>query len=353
MGILNALSVLEDDGGVGQGGFSAPELIAIARQNAQRLHRALVTLLDLSALEAGTFHARLREIDLARLVQTRLGAHRSLFKDRGLAIEVGHAHTKSAGSPLLADPQKLGRAVDLCLEILIARAEPSSAVKVRVGGTQVEIGFNLAGGVELWEAAWTQALAGFQGGVASPASAFGGVMQSEQAFLRRMEEGLGSEFLLLHEVMRLHRGKFTESHDGTAVTLKLELPELSSEDGLKAVLASRAYEVSNELGSVALALMRVPEGVRLEEFRQEVQKGLFRASDAVYPLKTRGEVALVLDDCKAEDAPRLIHRLEKATGRKIQCGVAHCPADGLDPRALFDLADQRLRDPGAPERSGG
>src|SRR4051812_17953351 len=96
-GILNALSVLEE--GAASGDFSADELVRMARHNAQRLHRTLMTLLDLAALESGTFHVRLREIDLIKLVSARLEAHQYLLRDGTLPIR----KVMSAGSPVLAD----------------------------------------------------------------------------------------------------------------------------------------------------------------------------------------------------------------------------------------------------------
>src|SRR5262249_50215299 len=152
----------------------------------------------------------------------------------------------------------------------------------------------------LWEAAWSQALAGHHGGVASPTSAFGGVLQSEQAFLTRMEEGLGSEFLLVHEIIRQHRGRFIAIREGRAVTLGLELPELSSETALQSVLSSRAYDASNELRSVTLILVGTSAGTEASHLAKLIKPCLFRASDAVYALPDLKRVALVLDDCRPE-----------------------------------------------------
>jgi hypothetical protein len=346
MGILNSLGLLEE--GAESAEFSATELVKMARQNAQRLNRTLSALLDLAALDSGTFHARLREVDLHRLVSGRIDAHRSLFRDRGLRVE--EMADASTGTGVLADPQKLGRAVDLALQALIPRAEADTLIQVRISSSSASLSCKLTAGTErLWDAAWTQALAGFEGGVASPTSAFAGVLQSEQAFLTRMEEGLGSEFLLIHEITRLHRGRFGAERRDQEVRLTIELPELSSESGLKAVLASRAYEISTELASVALVLIEIPSGAKNPEaFTAEVKKNLFRASDAVYLLRDRAQVALVLDDCKAEDAPRLMDRIGQKLAKKnldggLVFGVAQCPSDGLDPAMLFPLAESRLK----------
>ncbi len=340
MGILNALGMLDE--GLTTSELSEAELIAMARQNAQRLSHALSSLLDLASLDSGTFKARLREVDLSKLVQSRYQARRSLFRDRKL--EVKEVLEAGAGvKPVLADAQRLGRAVELCLHVVASRAEMESKVVLRLTSTSMELEFVLTSGMEgHWESAWSQALAGHQGGVASPSSAFAGVMQSEQAFLTRMEEGLGSELMLVHEIARLHLGKFESQRMDRKVSLKLSFPELDSEEALQAVLASRAYQVSTELGSVALVLIRVPETAQRAAWLTEIRRSLFRASDAVYELPKRGQIALVLDDCKPEDAPRLMERIKARLGRDVAFGAAQCPVDGLDPAMLLPLAEKRL-----------
>ena len=340
MGILNALGLLEA-GGDGGSELSASELIRMARTNAQRLQQTLGALMDLAALDTGVFHARLREVDLHRIAVGRSGAHRSLFKDRGIELD---DLTGPSEAPVLADPQKLGRALDLCFQLILPRAAHGTHVQFNLLASRLVLSFELTSGMEqLWDSAWTHSLAGYQGGVASPGSAFAGVMKSEQAFLTRMEEGLGSELLLIHEILKLHGGLFSATREGAQVKLGIELPSLSSEEGLHAVLASRAYAVSTELATVALILIEVPKGIGAEQFVSEVRKTLFRASDSVYSIPSRGQAALVLDDCKPEDAPRLMERLvARLRMGAIRFGTAQCPADGLDPGLLLPLANRRL-----------
>jgi hypothetical protein len=171
------------------------------------------------------------------------------------------------------------------------------------------------------------------------------VLQSEEAFLTRREEGLGSEFMLVHQIMKLHAGRFEMKQEGRDVTMRLKFTELSSGEGLQAVLASRAYSVSHELGSVALVLVQVASDQDPLELCRQIKLNLFRASDAVYALPERHQVALVLDDCKAEDAPKLIERVTKKLERAttLHYGIAHCPSDVLDPAQLLKVADARLR----------
>lgn len=353
-GVLNALGVLEEQQGASSdstvGALSNADLITMARQNAQRLNRALVALLDVAAIESGTFHARFREVELARLVKSRTDIYRSLMKDQGIKSQISGTIGEGI-APVLADPQKIGRAIDLCLQVLVPRTEKGSTVQIRISSaSRVEFEFTLAKGMEAqWDEAWSQAEVGYQGGVASPSSAFaasfGGVLQSEQAFLSRSEEGLGSEFPLVHEIIRIHRGKFLCERKTNGVSsfakLILELPKLASESGLRAVLESRAYEIASELRSVALVLVQVPSSVKSESLAQEIKLGLFRTSDAVYLLPERQQIALVLDDCKADDAEHLAERI-LGSKRELSFGVAHCPADGQDPGKLFEIALDRL-----------
>ncbi|MFL5815730.1 MAG: sensor histidine kinase [Bdellovibrionia bacterium] len=344
MGILNSVGLLDDElsGGEGAGsGIPPVELAKMARQNAQRLQRTLTTLLDMASIESQTFHAHLREMELQRIVRGRMELQKFAFKDHGVMVEIeGPASDDEVVA--LGDPQKFSRAVDLCLESLAFRAKKGSMIKLRISSAPapvVSFEFELEAGAEkAWEAAWMHGLVGREGGVSSPASAFAGVMQTEQAFLTRTEEGLGSEFLLIHEIMRLHRGSFEQETKGTKVLLELKLPELSSEEGLRAVLTSRAYVLSNQTSSVALVLVKVPKGWELEKFRLALKKLLYRTTDGAYGLPQRNEIAIVMDDYKRSDLPKLVSRIEGVLQIKLDYSTAHCPEDVADPSLLFEYA---------------
>jgi hypothetical protein len=348
MSIQNSLTLLEEAQSepMQESGFAPGELVTIARQNAERLQRALAALLDLAAIESGVFRLRLREVDLRRLVEGRIQAHRAALRDQGLQISLqtteGLGEGNQPRSLLLADPQKLGRAVDLILEIILARGQRGSDLAVRVGRGRVDFSFELnPGAAGKFEEAWKQSLRNFDQGIQRAGGAFAGTLGDEREFLTREEEGLGSEFLLIHEILRMHEGAF-RYQAGKPEQLRLEVPEMSSEQGLMTVLSSRAYEASHELSAVALGLMNVPHGQDAESFCAQVQRELFRASDAVYALPSRGQVAIVLDDCKPEDAPRLLGRIQERLGEPLCFGWASCPAEGIDPEHLLALAERRL-----------
>jgi hypothetical protein len=338
MGIINSLSMFNE----ADVGISQEDLLRMARNNASRLNNVLSSLLDLAAIESGTFHARLREIDFTKAIKNRVAAAHSMIRDSGVVLKWVDRPTP----PVLADAQQVGRGIDLCLQAILPRVKAKSVFEVKISPAQVEFWFYIREDVRAaWEESWGESQAGIKGGVGSPASAFAGVLQSEEAFLTREEEGLGNEFLLIHEIMRLHRGEVTDNRDKERFALILKFPEVSSEEGVRAVLTSRAYDVSTELKSVALIMIRVPKKTNASSFTTLLKSQLFRASDAVYPLPEKNLVGLVLDDCKPEDVPHLIARLKRGLNKEfpnLRLGSAHCPGDELDPSKLFDLAQQRM-----------
>ena len=339
-GVLNALAVLKD--GVNLGGLSSEDLINMAHENAERLNQALLVLLDLASLEAKSFHLRLREIDLASLVRGRLTNYQTALKTRSVTLKWSDLAPKLR-EPLLGDPQKLGRAIDLCFQVVVPRAETQTEVKVEISSYQVRFVFQLAQNMEKhWQTAWSESGIGTQVGILSPYSAFAGVLQEEQAFLSRVEEGFGSEFLLIHEVLRLHHGKFTATLLGQEVTLLIEFPKMSSEEGLKAVLSSRTSRISMELGSVALILVQIPDRTSPEDLKEKTREALYRASDSVYLLPSLNQLAVVLDDCRIEDAARIMKRVERALDQKLFYSSVQSPSDGLDALELLKLGAQRL-----------
>lgn len=343
MGVINALTLLEQK--EQSSDFSKEELIAMAQGNALRLQRSLASLLDLVAIESGTFHAKLREIDLGRLIKSRSEINEPLLKNHKIILN-GQAGI------CLADPQKLSRALDLCFQIVVSKIEKFQPLYVELKGVEIQLKFQIQKGHEsLWDEAWSKSLMGFQSGVTSPTSAFSEAVQSEKDFLTRTEEGLGSELLLIHEIMRLHQGKFESERKCDEIHLRLKIPQLSSVEILKAVLASRTEQLLPEKGSLSslsLGMIEIPKKYqpgkyRVEEFTTLIKKGLFRASDSVYALPEQERVALVLEDCKPQDTPKLLERLEKTSKIKFRFGLSSCPEDSLDPSRLIEIAEQRMK----------
>lgn len=332
MGVLNALTLLDSEDSTDS--LSRAELLSMARRNAQRLHHALSSLLDLAAIESGTFHIRIKEVSLARLVDQALVQVQSELAGEVLNLSREDVVAKDQSAPVLADPQKMTRAVELCLRIFLFKGDREESLRVRTTPQEILFSFQLqASKSEEWDDAWDQAQIAQSGALAG--SSFSGVMKEAGEFLTRSEEGLGSEMLLLHEILRLHQGQLKGTRKGLKVELRLVLPELRSREGLRAVLASRVWSSSTGLGSVAVALVEVPGKASVEAFRAQVRSYLFRTTDAVYTLPDENRIAVVMDDCKKADAPKLLSRIEKKLGTALKYQVIACPEDGLDPDILL------------------
>lgn len=337
MNILNPLQLAERDG-------ATPELLAIARANALRLKRALESLLDLASIESGVFHARLREIDLHRLLVRAVEGARTEFAELSVKVELG----SGSEATVLGDPIKLIRAFEMIGWSAVTRARAGSSLVVQ--GTPQGWTFVATldeDKIDEWNEAWSQARAGFDAGVMSPGSAFAGTLDTEQDFLTRTQEGLGSELLLAMEILRMHRGKLEASLKGATLSLSIQLPELATESGLRLALGARLSRVGTEQGSLALVLLSVPEApvgssqLGVEDFRRKLKAALFRSTDAAYVLGPT-TVALLLDDCRPEDAPKFLLRLGQSLGIRLAFGLACAPRDGFEAGRLIQFAQAAL-----------
>lgn len=344
-GVLNSLDLLDSESENDSDQFTRQELVGMARKNAQKLHHALGSLLDLAAIGSGTFKVRLREIDLLRIVSNQIRAQEGFCRQHGLNAKF-EMMNHSQMVPLLGDPQKMARAMDLFFEYLVPKADPTEPLVIRLNGGLVRFEFTLRQDFDAsqWAEHWDQAQSGFDSDQISPGSSFTGVLQSEREFLTRTEEGLGSELMLIYQIIHAHKGELRQSIQDRQVAAEFEIPELSSLESVREVILSRIYESSTVVNSVAFGLLKVPAGIKTGQFRNIVHSCLFRSSDSVYSLPEQQCLAIVLDDCKSEDAPGLIRRICKEVGQDIPFGVVSCPEEGDDPDQLIALAQKRLAD---------
>lgn len=345
-GILNSLSVLsEHDFGSTEksqdSSLPIDELFKMAYQNSKKLNSSLSQLLDLAAIESGSFCLNMREVQPKWVLEKVLESMNFLLQQRDQKLQI----ETLPGRPdqeivFLSDPQRLKRACEWVMEYLSPRAKPSSKWIATITPNAIEFSAELENddtGPELDEE-WTRAEVGFRAGVASPSSAFSGTVRSESEFLSRSREGLGSELMLTHEVMRLHGGDFQFQREGSQVRYLMSFPEISSSESLKQILSSRIYATTAGLGNVALVLVKAEPGESLDTLRSQLKKTLFRASDAVYDYDNQGVLALLMDDCSEKDLPQVIQRLESTIGRPLSQGLVLCPRDGTDAETLIRLA---------------
>jgi hypothetical protein len=342
-GVLNALTLLDEH--ESESGFSSQELISMAKRNADRLHHTLATLLDITSIESGTLAMRFREADLIRFMTRKQKTLEDAFKVNQIDFKSHYEKSNHKSSvPILLEPQKFSRILGLFSQIVLNRAEPKSTVNCFVGGSSVRFRFQLSHEAQNhWKAEWEKSARGI-GDNTAVLSLFQGALMNENEFLTRTQEGLGSELWLVHELMKRHQGKLRYEQPNTqTVELIVELPRLTSMEQLRIILLARVYDSSTDLGSVALGLIEIPKGLKGEEFRAQVRESLFRASDSVYFLEKEGRIAIFLNDCKPEDAPRLMGRIEGKLGQKLIYGTAICPEEGTDPDHLVGLAEKRLK----------
>ncbi|MBI3535932.1 MAG: hypothetical protein HY072_10665 [Deltaproteobacteria bacterium] len=341
MGVLNALTLLEEQSDE-HSEITSKELLNVARKNAIKLQHNLSSVLDLAAIESKNFHIRLREMNLSRLMEAKLKNFQPLFLEQEIKCELEKKFQAdyvikdetAEEITALADPQRLGRVLDLCFHVILSKIKQKSLLKITFTQTWIEMGFQLKEDcLTIWDEEWSKSLVAFQSGVSSPNSAFSGTIQSEQAFLTRSSEGLGAELWLIHEVLKLHSGSFLAERKNQFVKLTLLLPELNSLEGLRAALSSRLSQISPEQGgisSVVLVFVRPPKKWSMIELGMSIKKGLFRSSDSIYILNQENLIALILDDCKPEDVPKLLSRIQSQIGSDFSYSLSSCPRDGFD-----------------------
>ncbi|MBL7715818.1 MAG: HAMP domain-containing histidine kinase [Bdellovibrionales bacterium] len=316
-------------------------------RNAERLQKTVESLLDLAAIEGGFFHAQFRAVNGYRLLENRVRA----WKERFLALKLGLTLKGDQPKDVLeiVDPKRLIRALDLVFESIESVTARGTEVVCTYEPHRMEVCFRgNPDRIDSWLENIQKAKTAVAVGLASPASAFGATLQSEAAFLSRTEEGIGSEWVLLHEIARRHEAEIRADLIDVAfheVRVQIKLLKRTHEDQLLAVLRSRMapFQESNFFESaIALLVIRPVKQPYPELWVEKVRAELFRASDTVWEFPEQDLAALLLEDCRPSDAKGLLARIETALGFQLRVGGAFSPAETLDSEELFMLARSRM-----------
>lgn len=340
--VLSSLQLLESDPEMESS--TRDEVVRLAKKNANKLKDALDLLLDLADAETGHIQLKLGEVNLGAICRFKVAGKTADIEWSSFDPEKGDG----AGIPALGDSIKLGRAVDLCWQMVEAKKETGSKVQVRISTSQAHWTFELRDGLEThWDELWGKSLLAERSGVASPVSAFAGALRSEEEFLNRMEEGLGAELVLAQQIFRLHEGMLISDRQGKKVALTMKLPVFQGEESLLKILRARIEKAASEMSSFCLGWIKIPTGVAMEDLRAYLKASLFRSTDGVYWVESRGLMALLLDDCSLEDAPRLLERFKADLSERLaifefQGAFAACPQDSMDAQELIQIALKRL-----------
>jgi hypothetical protein len=320
-----------------------------ARKNAERLRETLESFIDHASMKAGVFHARLREVDFVRLCRAKVLREPGNF----MSLEV----PKDFSAWILADPQKLSRAIDLVVRVMRHFSQdPAIALTIEPGVQKFTLGIQAQMSEDSrveFETLVKEAQKRLRSQDPEGEIIFERLLQSEEMFLTETDgKPLGGEFLLVAEILRLHQSDLqmewrphTEHSRKFQCSLRISLSDISRKEALEIVLSTRLESLDptqGRLGSLAVVRVELPRGWDFSEFRDRMRRMLFRSHDAVYGLpdaaQGQGVLALLLEDCKREDIPKLLARLEGALGlaeNELQYRAFVAPDDGVSAREII------------------
>ncbi|HRK03160.1 MAG TPA: ATP-binding protein, partial [Oligoflexia bacterium] len=307
--------------------------LGMALRNAERLNSTLNELLDLSKLVSGRLVCRFQEVPLKNLLLPILDK----FCDRANAA--GYELTLSIERDLpviLGDAFRLEQVFRSICENALKFGSPGGKLNVKLAVERV--------GKVVFECTnpTTSNI------TAKELRDIFTIFSQREAVLDRVHEGVGGSLAIAAETIAQHEGVLNAELANGQFAVRVELPVLDNERALLKVLESRIYALRTELGATSLLILEVP----VKSFQAVVstlRSALFRASDAVYTLPRAGQIAVVMDDCKKSDAPKIVSRLFAEMNREAakfltnaRAGLASFPEDSTDPEELLVLSRQRL-----------
>lgn len=350
-GVLNALRVLRDED---VSLSDRQKFLDMACRNAERLNGALNQLLDLSKLVSGRLVCRFHEVGLKQLLLTQF---ESLLRDAellGLKISAPGFTGKLSEVPVvLGDAPRLEQVLKSIFENALKFSPSGANIAVRlkpvvpVASLPAEIKLGPSGVSQ--EYVLLEVSNPIKSGAKINQKNLFKIFAQQEGVLNRVHEGVGGSLAIGAEVLRQHAGALFARADADTFTIWLALPILKSEQALLKVLESRMYALRTELGALSLVFVEVsPKS--LKPVLEGLKAALFRASDTVYSLADLNQIAVLMDDCKKADAPKIIRRLlenmsvENAKFLKgARVGLASFPEDATDPQRLLEFASGSLK----------
>lgn len=329
-GVLNALKMLSGEDILPK---EREMFVGMALRNAERLNSTLNELLDLSKLVSGRLVCRFQEVSLKTVLLPIVDR----FCDRANAAGYKLSANIDRELPvILGDAFRLEQVFRAICENALKFATPGGKLVVRVAVERVgKIVFELSNPTssKISEKELKEIFS---------------VFSQRESVLDRVHEGVGGSLAIASETVLQHEGLLDAKLQNGHFSVRVELPVLDNERALIKVLESRIYALRTELGATSLLILEVPVK-SFQAIVSTLRSALFRASDAVYTLPRAGQVAVVMDDCKKADAPKIVARLFEEMNREAakfltnaRAGLASFPEDSTDPEELLVLARQRL-----------
>jgi hypothetical protein len=338
--VLGSLRMLKEGGLDPQ---EQEQFLDLALRNAEKLHLTLSQLLDLSKLVSGRLVCRFQEVSLKGVVLKELERMTHEAKEAGFELKAPGVRETAVDLPvILGDPPRIEQVFRSLFNNALKFSPPGSALEFRAQLTPKAIKFYFTNLVK--EGVKPQK---------TKLDELFKIFAQQENVLNRSHEGVGGSLAISVEVIKQHSGKMkvTLDESSSKFTVEVELPVLESEEALVKVLEARMFALRTEVGAISLMLLDVGEKA-LRQVSDALRSALFRASDTVYCLTEAGQVAVVMDDCKAEDAPKIVGRLLSNMGAEAsrflkdagaKVGIASSPEDTTDPEALLREARSRFK----------
>lgn len=337
--ILNSLKLMQE------GELSKPEkqkFLEMAMRNAEKLNHTLNELLDLSKLVSGQLVCRFQELPLKNLLLVQLEKWVPQAESQGHPLDTIEIPDLPV---LLGDGPRLAQVFNALFENALKFSPAHSPIHFNVRQTEknkqrsVQIEFSNTVAASQARTIDLDILK---------------VFSQRETVLDRVHEGVGGSLAIAAEVLRQHGGSIIVDVDLEAATPKfsalLTLPVLENEQALLKILESRIYALKNEVGALSLVLFKVPAR-SLKAILEVLKSTLFRASDSVYALTDKNEIAVIMNDCKKEDAPKIVQRWIERMGsegskffssKEVKVGYSSCPEDSTEPEKLLQLARKKV-----------
>ncbi len=331
-------------------------ILAVARDNIDRLTRIINSLLDISKLEAGRVELARARTDLVALLRRVAASFEPRARERGIDLRV---RILDEGLWVYADPDKI-------LQVLVNLV--GNAMKFTERGSIEIAARDGEEAVECWVADTGRGIA---------AEDLPRVFERFQQFGRVEgggEKGTGLGLAIVKGLIQLHHGTISVASDaGVGTTFTFTLPKYTLQTLLREQLRERIDQAAKDGAGMSLILAAIVErGAENGALPPERRRALIAGVEAVFTSSLRREgdrtmetpngIAVLLTDCTKEHASRIRARCEGAVARYLEaerasglvrfvCSSATFPDDARNDEELLERA-RRAIEPATPEPGG-
>lgn len=309
--LTNALELLKS----GELGVAETQAyIGSALQNARKLQSTLDRLVDLSKLVTGRLECRFHEVGFQNLISASLNDFLERAQSKGIKVEVSGLPLPL---PVLCDLPRIEQILRNLFETALSNVSSGKLIHLQVSN-DTDIRLELS---------------------------YSAVPSFEPD-----DESVAKEVMKQHGgVLKVSVEPATRLNPVAQVSMCMELPRLEGSDALSKAFESRIARLKEGVSSVSLMLL----SVRKQSFRHAAESlgsALFRASDTIYSLPDDNHVAVLMEDCKKSNVPKLLERLLQNLGTEtlkfvepISVAVVSYPEDGSDAKKMLAVAQDSLK----------